>query len=313
MNRTGRDNTLHGVFNTDHWIRVDANQTAVDWSILKQPTEQQPLTTLIPYVDANDDGAVMRRGIAYLDYFKNRDNRTAYPDSSLAYLTTGLHLMENDSRGHFHMGEVQGILGYYDQAVASLNRAVDLKPDYAEAYYELGRIYTVKQQLDSAIYYYTSAVKHMPEEPTFLEGLGMALADGGYPEKAVWALEKSLEVDRQNPRTYHYLGNLNAINLQQPERALSYYRRSVVLEPDSSRIYINLGNTFTLLGKYKEAIKSYERELRYRPKSPDVFVNLGRVYILMGKKVDARKALQRALEIDPSLSFAKEQLDQLHQ
>ncbi|MCZ6776750.1 MAG: tetratricopeptide repeat protein, partial [Ignavibacteria bacterium] len=283
MNRTGRDNTLHGVSNTDHWIRVDANKTAVDWSILKQPIEKQPITTLIPHVDANDGGAAMRRGIAYLDYFKNRDNRTAYLDSSLAYLTAGLHLVENNSRGHFNMGEVQGILGHYDEAVASLNRAVDLKPDYAEAYYELGRIYTVKQQVDMAINYYRMAVQHMPDEPTFLEGLGMALADGGYPEEAARILEKSLQVDKQNPRTYHYLGNLYAISFQQPEKALSYYQRSVVLEPDSPKVYINLGNTFTLLGKYTEAVKSYKRELRYQPKSPEVFVNLGRVYALMGK------------------------------
>ena len=210
------------------------------------------------------------------------------------------------------MGEVQGILGHYDEAVASLNRAVDLKPDYAEAYYELGRIYTVKQQVDMAINYYRMAVQHMPDEPTFLEGLGMALADGGYPEEAARILEKSLQVDKQNPRTYHYLGNLYAISFQQPEKALSYYQRSVVLEPDSPKVYINLGNTFTLLGKYREAVKSYKRELRYQPKSPEVFVNLGRVYALMGKKVEARKALQRALEIDPSLSFAKEQLEKLH-
>jgi tetratricopeptide (TPR) repeat protein len=313
MNRTGRDNTLHGVSNTDHWIRVDANKTAVDWSILKRPIEQQPITTLVPYVDANDDGAKLRKGIAYLDHFTNNDNRAAYLDSSLSYLSAGLSVIESSSRGHFYMGEVQFLLEHYDEAITHLHRAVNLNPGYAQAYYQLGKVYNVKQQLDSAIYYYRMAVKLLPDEPTYLEGLGMALAEAGYPEEATRNLEKSLHIDKHNPRTYQYLGNLYAINLQQPEKALSYYQQSVILEPDSPKVYTNLGNTYTLLGKYKEAIKSYERELRNQPKSLEVYVNLGRVYSLMGKKNDARKALRKALEIDPSLSFVREQLDQLHQ
>jgi tetratricopeptide (TPR) repeat protein len=265
--------------------------------------------TLEPFLDAKDKGVHIRRGIAYFDYFKSYDNRKPYLDSALIYLTMGLKSVGDDARGLFHLGEVQSELELYDEATKSLMRAIELRPEYPEAYYQLGRVYTASGKLDSAAHYYRLAVKYMPDEPSYLEGLGMALAERGNTDEAVRILEEALRIDRQNPDTYGFLGNLHAISLQQPQKALPYFKERAILDPDAPNVYINLGNVYTLLGDYEEAVKSYKKEIHYRPRSAGAFVNLGRAYNLMGKKADARKALQEALSIDPSVvvlaDFAK--------
>ncbi len=311
MNRTGSDNTLHGVSNTDHWIRIDANQTVIDWSSLKQPPDRQPSITLVPDVDVDDESVQTRKGIAYLDYYKQHDRRRFYLDSALSYLLQGLSHVKNDTRGFFHLGEVQFELGQYDETIASLERAVALQPRYAEAYYKLGWVYIATKNYDLAIRYYRKALEQKSDEPRYMEGLGIALADAGYSDEALKVLEAALQLDRQNPYTYYYLGNIYVQKLRQPEKAIADYKELVALDPDFPNGYLNLGNTYGLLGHYKQALKAYEKELFVRPRSPLVFFNLGRVYMLMGRRAKARDAFRKALEIEPSMSLAKEYLEQL--
>jgi len=310
MNRTGTDNTLHGVSNTDHWIRIDANQTVIDWSTLKQPPNLQPLISLAD-VDANDEGVQVRKGIAFLDYYTQHDRRRAYLDSALSYLSEGLSHVDDDARGFFHLGEVRIALGEYDEAIASLERAVDLRPAYAEAYAKLGWVYSTTNKFETAIRYYRQALELKPDEPRYLESLGMVLTDADYSEEAVKVFENALRLDKQSPYTYYYLGNLYVHQLRLPEKAITYYRELVVLDPDFPNGFLNLGSTYGLLGNYKEAISAYEKELYIRPRSPLAFFNLGRVYMLMGRRPDARDAFRKALEIDPSMILAERYLNEL--
>jgi len=300
MKQTGTRNTLHGVVNTDHWIRVDANETAIDWTPNRTPNELQRIQSLMPVLDAGDSSAQTRKGIALLDYYFNYDHRVAYLDSALTALTTGLKRNSNDPRGLLALGETQSELKLYDDALASFKKAIALRIQYPEAYYQLGKVYKAKSNPDSAIYFYQLAAEYLPGEPTYLEGLGMALADAGHIQEAVSTLLEALRIDKQNPETFSYLGNLYAIALGEPVNALPYFKERVVLDPDAPNGYLNFGNTFMLLGDYEKAIQAYRREIYYRPRSAAAFFNLGRTYSLIGEKDLARKAFEKASRIDTS-------------
>lgn len=298
MKQTGTKNTLHGVVNTDHWIRVDANETTIDWTSNRTPHELQPLQSLMPVLDAKDSSAQIRKGIAFLDYYHNEDRRGAYLDSALTSLTIGLKSNSNDPPGLLAVGETQSELKLYDEAIASLRRAVALRSEYPEAYHQLGKVYQAKGNPDSAIHFYRMAVKYRPGDPGYLEGLGMALADAGHTQEAVSTLLEALRIDKQNPATFSYLGNLYAIELGDPVKALPYFRETVVLNPDAPNGYMNFGNTCALLGEYENAISAYRREIYYHPGAAAPFFNLGRTYSLMGKDRLARRAFERASRID---------------
>ena len=313
MNRTGTENTLHGVSNTDHWIRIDANQVAIDWSTLKQPVARQPLIGLFADVDVQDEGKHLRKGIAYLDYYREHDSRPAYLDSALIYLSKGLDFAPNDAIGCYHLGEVQLELVQYEEAIWSFEQAIALQPSFADAYFKLGKVFSIMKNPGQALNYYRHAVELKPDEPSYLEGLGNALAAEGNFAEAVTILERSLKIDKQNPYTYYRLGNLYARELQEPKKALSHFQEVVVLDPDFPNGYLNLGNTFALLGDYMGAIKSYENELLVRPGSSKALVNLGQIYKRMGRTADARNAFKKVLKIDPFSNVARQSLNQLPQ
>jgi len=311
MNRTGTDNTLHGVSNTDHWIRVEANATKIDWTALKQPPARQPVIALVPDIDARDDSRMIRQGMAYWDYYRQHDPRRAYLDSAFSCLSRGLEKIPNSAAGFFYLGEAQIELQRHQEAIASFWRAASLRSGYAEAYAKLGWSYAAIKKFALATACYQQALASKPQEPRYLEGLGAALADSGNYAESVQAYERALQSDRQNPHTFYALGNIYVRQFRLAEKAAPYFEQVVQLDPDFPNGYLNLGSTYGVLGKYEEALRAFENELAVRPQSASAFFNQGRVYSLMGKKSAARRVLQQALAIDPTMAPARQLLARL--
>jgi tetratricopeptide (TPR) repeat protein len=297
MKQTGTQNTLHGVVNTDHWIRVDANATTIDWTSNRTRNELQPVQTFLPILDAKDRGAGLRKGVAFLDYYRNYDHRAAYLDSALVLLAEAVAVNRDDAHAFRSLGEIQSELKLNNDAAISLRRSVALQPDSPEAWFLLGNVYMAQGMADSAVSFYRLAVNLLPGEPSFLEALGGALADAGQSEEAIRILLEALRIDRQNPGTFARLGEIYAIRLADPEKALPFFRELVVLDPDWPNAYLNLGNVHLLLGDHQKAIEAYRREIHYRPKSTAAFFNLSKTYEAMGEEELARKAAERAARL----------------
>lgn len=311
MNRTGSDNTLHGVSSTDHWIRVDA-ETKMDWTILRLPADKQPITRLNAFLDTADAEVDIRRGLAYLDYYKEMDRRKPYLDSAHTYLNRGLSNGNNAARGLYALGETQLELGHYEAAVVTLRKAIDLVPGHTDAHSKLGNAHSALQRNEDAIRAYRQAVALKPEDPEHLENLGIALADGGFINEAVKILEQALTIDRQSPHAFLYLAEIYALKLQQPQKALNYFKEAAVLDPDFPESYLKVGNTYFLLKEYTKAIAWYEKELTARPESAMALYNVGRSYDRLGKKNKARTAFQNAARLNPSLNIPAEYVSVQH-
>ncbi len=311
MNQTESDNTLHGVITTDHWIRIDANMIEVDWTSKREDPSTKPLTKLVPYLDAGDDGADTRLGIGYFTYYNESDNRAAYLDSALKYLTLGRENQGATAIGELNRGAVLLAMHQPERAAQALQSSLGLNPNSAEAYFKLGEAFKAQKALDQALDNYRQAANLMPDEPRYAEGLGQTLILAGKPEEAAALLEESLLLDRQNPHTYYTLGNLYAMTLNDPKQALFHFEQLVVVDPDFPNGYLNLGNTYALLGKYDDAIRTYEKEVMVRPKSTNALVNMGRLQAATGQVAEARQTFRRALAIDPNLEVARQSLGQL--
>lgn len=311
MKRTGKENTLHGVSLTDHWIRVDAYKTKIDWSKLRQPADESPLVQLFPDVDANDGNRNLRRGMGYLDYYLEYDRSKSYLDSALFYLQKDKDIIKKNALENFSLGEVYIELNEINRAIEAYKDAIELNPDYEDAYFKLGKAYTIKGDYDTATDFFRKAVDIKPGEPPFLENLGTSLVETGNIDEAVYFLKKAISIDSQNAKTFYTLGYVYAINLNEPIEAIGFFKKSVSLDPLIEDGYLNLGNTYALLNKYDEALSAYEKQIVFTPSSASAYINSGRIYQVLGKKPHARKMYQKALKIEPRLAIAKKLLEEL--
>jgi tetratricopeptide (TPR) repeat protein len=300
MNQTGTTNTLHGVINTDHWIRINSDQDVIDWYDEKHRTE---ILTFAPILDRDDSASVIRRGIAYAEYYLFEDNKQAYLDSAAKYLYLGLSIMANSTYGNYYFGKVLVEKGLYPRAIQYFNEALKLDPDFADAYYGKARAYQKQNDHVSSIKYLQEALKYKPDEPVYMESLGSSYYEIDSVQAALDILKRSIKIDSQNPNVFFMLGNIYIFKEQNPEEALKHFKKAVELDPDLPNGLINLGNTYALLGNMDDAEISYKKEIIFRPSSVETYINLSRLYEIQGNEKEARIALDSAKKIDPNIEL----------
>lgn len=75
-------------------------------------------------------------------------------------LTKAIKYDKNNFEAYYYRGCARVNAVKYDEAIADFEKAVELKPDYADAYFNLGRTYYMKHDEDKACEYYKLADKY---------------------------------------------------------------------------------------------------------------------------------------------------------
>ena len=74
--------------------------------------------------------------------------------------TKAIKYDKNNFEAYYYRGCARVNAMKYDEAIADFEKAVELKPDYADAYFNLGRTYYMKHDEDKACEYYKLADKY---------------------------------------------------------------------------------------------------------------------------------------------------------
>src|SRR5260221_457707 len=82
-------------------------------------------------------------------------------------------------------GYVYAALGEYDRAIADLDDAIRLEPDYAKAFHKRGRAYAGKGAYDRAIADYGAAIRLKPDYAEAYCNRGYAYANKGQYRRAI--------------------------------------------------------------------------------------------------------------------------------
>ena len=94
-----------------------------------------------------------------------------------------------------------------DEAIRQFQEAIRLKPDHAEAHYNLGTALDSKGQTDEAIPQYQEATRLNPGNADAHYNLGLALASKGQTEEAIRRFEAALKVKPDYPEAHNHLGH----------------------------------------------------------------------------------------------------------
>lgn len=75
-------------------------------------------------------------------------------------LTEAIKYDKNNFEAYYYRGCAKVNAMKYDEAIADFEKAVELKPNYADAYFNLGKTYYLKHNEDKACEYYKLAKKY---------------------------------------------------------------------------------------------------------------------------------------------------------
>ena len=175
--------------------------------------------------------------------------------------------------GAYHALQSPKDPGKLAEAVACYRRALELKPDYAEAQNNLGNALKDQGTLDEAILCYRRALDLRPDYADGHNNLGNVLKDQGKPDEAVACYRRALELRPDYADAHNNLGTVLRDNGNLDE-AVACYRRALELKPDYAEAHNNLGNALKSQGKLQEALACYGKALELKPNFAGAHSNL---------------------------------------
>ena len=162
----------------------------------------------------------------------------------------------------------------FDQAVEAYNKAIELRPFYADAYVGLGNAKAAKSDVDGAVAAYTKALAYNPVNPRVHMSLGK-----------IYYAEKGLYYE-----------------------SVTAYKKAIDLDPNSVEARMGLGEVYEDKGLYKEAIEEYSRVIELDSKHTGAMYNLALVY----ENVDPRESIvqwERYITLASQLPSEKDWVD----
>jgi len=82
------------------------------------------------------------------------------------------------------------------------------------------------------------------------------------------------------------------------EKAIEYYKKAVVFDPEFAFAYDNIGISYRKLNKFDEAIEAYEKSLKIDPKGATPLQNIAVAYLYKKDYKKAVKAYEKLAELD---------------
>jgi TolB-like protein/Flp pilus assembly protein TadD len=192
----------------------------------------------------------------------------------------------------------------YVKAIEYFENAIELDPNYSEAYANLAYTYISALQggkifwdaIGKGYSHCRILARHNVEKamthPTSRGYQVMAIMElfKRNFEEAVDNAEHAISISPNDADALYTLGRM-MVCVGKPEEAIKYYKRSIMLDP-LHKSTGGIGVAYFTLGDYEQAVKYIEKHLKDFPKTYGVRGVLAAAYAFLGNDVKAKKAFE---------------------
>ena len=231
--------------------------------------------------------------------------------AAVEFIDRAVDLRPDWAEAHANLGIALHALGESRTAVRALERVLELKPDFAVAQNNLGNALEGLGKLDQAVACYRRIVELNPDHATAFNRLGNALVALKKPDEAVVCYRRTVELKPDSAQAHFNLG-IALSQLGEHEEALACYRRALELKPDFAEAHNNVGNVFKDLGDLDAALACYRMAIVVNDGFAMAHSNAGNALKGQGKLSEAIGYYRRALELDPDFAEAWNNLGNAH-
>jgi type IV pilus biogenesis/stability protein PilW len=189
-------------------------------------------------------------------------------------------------------------------AMRELTKASELDPGNPEVDMALGLAYQARGDLSKAEEHLRRAIEKKPDYADARNNLGIVLAERRAWDEAIREFEAAAaNVMYTTPeRAYFNLGEAYRAK-GDPANAESAYRRSLRVNERYAPAYTALSGVLGARGKWNDAASILTRCAEVLPDYAPCWMDLGRVWLRLSRPADALKAFDKVLEVssDPGL------------
>ena len=218
----------------------------------------------------------------------------------IPFLDRAIELKPDYARAYNTRGRVYSNLKEYRRAIADYDRAIELDPNYVRAYSNRGHVYSNLKEYRRAIVDYDRAIELDPKFAWPYNNRGVVYLRLEDYQRAIEDYDRALELDPTDAWTYNNRGRVYS-KLKQYERAIVDYDRAIELDPKFAWPYNNRGIAYYNLKEYERAIEDYDRAIELDPKFAWAFEGRGIAYLFLKNTWQASSDFTRTWELDPKM------------
>ena len=197
------------------------------------------------------------------------------------------------------MGASFAQIGNLDKSIHAYKEALLIKPDYVDAYNNIGVALKDKGMLDEAIQAFKKFLALKPNDAGGYNNIGTALNTQGKFNKALESFKKAISLKPDYAKAYYNIGN--TLNYQGKfDEAIEAFKKAISLKPNYAKSYKNMGSSLQSLGKIGDAIKAYNKAISILPNYAEAYINLAVAYKDQGNLEDAIEACNKSISIKPN-------------
>ena len=226
--------------------------------------------------------------------------KSGYEDA-IKHYDQAIDINPQFAEAYNNRGITKDRLGRHEEAIADYDEAIRINPQFAEAYYNRGTTKDVLGRHEKAIADYDEAIRLNTHLGEAYYNRGNAKNALGRHEKAIADYDEAIRFNPQYVEAYINRGNAKDA-LGRHEKAIADYNEAIRLNPQFVEVYSNRGNTKGKLGRYEEAIADYDEAIRLNPQDAKAYTNRGNAKNALGRHEKAIADYDEAIRLNPQLA-----------
>ena len=188
----------------------------------------------------------------------------------------------------------------YDRALQAYEKALEIRPEYAEAWQGKGDVLQALQQYQEALESYEKAIQIQPNNWQAWLGRAQVFNRLGKSQEALEALQEAVTIKPNAAEAWQEIVQLQ-IRLKQYSNAISASDRLLKLEPDNSLAWYQRGWAAQNLREYQDAIKSYDEAVKIKPDLSSAWYQKGNILMNLQEYKKAIESYEKAVQFQPNL------------
>ncbi|MGA7934327.1 MAG: tetratricopeptide repeat-containing serine protease family protein [Kovacikia sp.] len=204
-------------------------------------------------------------------------------------------------------------VGRLQEALAALNQAVQLKPNFYPAWYERGNVLFAMKQPYEALASYDRVIQLKPDFYNVWRDRGVLLVTLNDYMAALGSFDRATKVKPDDYVLWYMRGNLLNRNLQNYSEAITSYNRSLQINPNFADAFTGRGKALYELQRYEEALTDLNRAIQIDPTLTVAWILKSRTLNTMQRYPEAIAAVQQALKLQPANPELRQMLATMQQ
>ena len=193
-------------------------------------------------------------------------------DEAIAQYQSALQIKPNYAEASYNLGNALLQKGSVDEAIAQYQTALQIKPDFAGAHINLGIALFQKGSVDEAIAQYQTALQIKPDFAEARNNLGNALLQKGSVDEAITQYKKALQINHDYAEAMNNLASLLATSpdarVRDGAQAVKYAGRACELTHyDVIPMVGTLAAAYAEAGRFDDAISMAQKACAMASKS----------------------------------------------